>query len=92
MPNVFISNEFGSEWRTILGHPQLIECMGICILSLAHGSEKKGVPALFAYCEKLIWKFFFKFKQGTCTLMSFADNFFRIFLIFLREVCEANHL
>ena len=42
MPNVFISSEIGSQWRTILGHPQLIECMGICILSLAHGSEKKG--------------------------------------------------
>ena len=42
MPNVFISSEIGSQWRTILGHPQLIECMGICILSLAHGSEQRG--------------------------------------------------
>ena len=42
MPNVFISSEIGSQWRTILGHPQLIECMGICILSLAHGSEERG--------------------------------------------------
>ena len=32
---VFISSEIGSQWRTILGHPQPIECMGICILSLA---------------------------------------------------------
>ena len=23
-------------------HPQLIECMGICILSLAHGTEQRG--------------------------------------------------
>ena len=38
MPNVFISSEIG----TLLGHPQLIECMGICILSLAHGSEQRG--------------------------------------------------
>ena len=30
MPNVFISSEIESQWRTILGHPQLIECMGIC--------------------------------------------------------------
>ena len=37
-----ISSEIGSEWRTILGHPQLIECMGICVLSLAHGSELRG--------------------------------------------------
>ena len=71
------------------GHPQLIECMGICILSLAHGSEKKGVPALFAYCEKLIWKFFFKFKQGTCPWIAFAWNFFPDFSDFLRGVCGA---
>ena len=75
MPNVFISSEIGSQWRTILGHPQLIECMGICILSLAHGSEKR-VPTLLAYCEKLIWKFFFKFNQGKCPWMAFAWNFF----------------
>ena len=50
---------------------------------------KKGVPTLFAYCEKLIWKFFFKFKQGTCPWMAFAWNFFRIFLIFSRGVCGA---
>ena len=52
----------------------------------------KGVPTLFAYCEKLIWKIFFKFKQGTCPWMAFAWNFFRIFLIFFRGVCGANHL
>ena len=43
----------------------------------------KGVPTLFAYWEKLIWKIFFKFKQGTCPWMAFAWNFFGIFLIFL---------
>ena len=41
-----------------------------------------GVPTLFAYCEKLIWKIFFKFNQGTCRWMAFASNFFGIFLIF----------
>ena len=40
----------------------------------------KGVPMLFAYCEKLIWKSFFEFNQGTCPWMAFALNFFRIFL------------
>ena len=52
----------------------------------------KGVPTLFAYGEKLIWKFFFNFKQGTCPWMAFAWNFFGIFLIFFRGVCGANHL
>ena len=45
---------------------------------------KKGVPTLFAYCEKLIWKMFFKFNQGTCPWMAFAWIFVGIFLIFLR--------
>ena len=42
----------------------------------------KGVPTLFAYCEKLIRKIFFKFKQGTCPWMAFAWNFFGILKIF----------
>ena len=59
MPNVFISSEIGSQWRTILGHPQLIECMGIRVLSLAHGSELRGsdvylhIP-IFSNCFKSI--------------------------------------
>ena len=44
---------------------------------------KKGVLTMFAYCEKLIWKFFFKVNQGTSPWMAFAWNFFLIFLIFL---------
>ena len=39
---VDVSSEIGSRWRTILGHPQLTEYMGICILTLAHGSEQRG--------------------------------------------------
>ena len=42
MPNVLISSEIGSVWRAIFGHPQLIERMSICVLSLAHGSELRG--------------------------------------------------
>ena len=42
MPNVFMSSETESQWRTILGHPKLIDCMGICILSQAHGSEQRS--------------------------------------------------
>ena len=41
-PNVLISSEIGSGWQTIVGHPQLIECMGICVLSLVRGSELRG--------------------------------------------------
>ena len=53
----------------------------------------KGVPTLFAYCEKLIWENFFEFNQGTCPWMAFAWIFFGIFLmIFMRGVCWANYL
>ena len=55
--------------------PSVLQCLGICILSLAHDLNK-GVPTLFAYCEKLIWKCFFKFSQGTCPWMAFAWIFF----------------
>ena len=73
---MFISSQIGSRWQTILGHPQLIECMGICILSLAHGSEQRGSDFICIYYEKLIWKIFFKFNQGTCHWMAFAWIFF----------------
>ena len=42
MPDLLISSDIRSDRRTILGHPRLTECMGICILSLAHGSEQRG--------------------------------------------------
>lgn len=78
MPNMLISSEIGSERRIILGHPQMIECMGIWRMDLI-----KGVPTLFAHCEKLIWKLFFKFNRGMCPWMAFPWIFFGIFLIFL---------
>ena len=34
MPNVLISSKTESEWRTILGHPQLIDCKGINVSRL----------------------------------------------------------
>ena len=32
----------GADRGNILGQPKLLECMGICVLSPAHGSEMKG--------------------------------------------------
>ena len=80
MPNVLISSETESEWQTILGHPQLIKCMGICVLSLAHGSELKGSEVHPHIVKKNFWNFFFKFSHGTCPWMAFAWNFLGIFL------------
>ena len=57
----------------------------------------KGVPTLFAYCEKLIWKIFFKFKHGTCPWMAFARKFFGIFMIYflggsVRQIIYREHI
>ena len=32
----------GADRENILGQPMLFECMGICVLSLAHESEMKN--------------------------------------------------
>ena len=32
----------GADRGNILGQPMLFECMGICVLSLAHESEMRG--------------------------------------------------
>ena len=57
MPSVLISSETGSEWRTILEHPQLIECMGICDLSLARGSEPRGFNVYLHIAKKIFGNF-----------------------------------
>ena len=42
------------EGRTILGHPQLTECMGIGVLSLAHGSELRGSDVYLRIVKKKV--------------------------------------
>ena len=54
MTHVLISSEIGSEWRTIFGFPQLIECMGICVLSLAHGPELRDSDVYLHMVKKII--------------------------------------
>ena len=39
MPDVKASRGFGCEARTIWGHPQQFESVGICVTSLAQESE-----------------------------------------------------
>ena len=53
---------------------------------------KKGIPTLFAYCEKLTWNFFLKFKQVTRPWMAFAWKFPGFLQFFFRVVYGANHL
>ena len=79
MSNVFISSEIRSQWRTILRHPQLIECMVICILILAHGSERRGSDVI-----RILWKtdpeIFLYIRPGYVPLDGLCLDFFRDFL------------
>ena len=82
MPNVFVSSEIRSQWQTILGYPQPIECMGICILSLAHGSEQRGSDII---C--ILWKtdleIFLYIQPGYVPLDGLYLDFFQDFFFFL---------
>ena len=94
MPNALTSSEIGSEWRTILGHPQLIECMGICNLSMTHGSELMSSGVI---C--ILWKIssgiFLQIQPEHVPLDGLCLDFF-FFGIFLKKflmgVYGANHL
>ena len=62
------SSKIGSEEWTILGHPQLIECMGICVLSLAHVSELRDSD-IYLHIEKKKWYGHFSLNSATvCAL------------------------
>ena len=41
----------GADRGNILGQLMLFECMSICVLSLAHESEKRGYLVLSADCK-----------------------------------------
>ena len=56
MPNVLIS-EIGSEPQTILEHHQLIERMGVCVLSLVQRSELRGSDIYLHIVKKLSGNF-----------------------------------
>ena len=81
MPNVLISGEIGSEWRTILGHPQLVECMGICFLSLAHGSKLSGSD-VYLHIVKNDLDFFLQIQPGYVLLDGLTWNFSGFFFYF----------
>ena len=81
MPNVFISNKIGSQWWTVLGHPELIECMG-SVFWAWRMDLNKGVPTLFAYCEELTWNFYFnstRVRAHRWPLLGIFSGFFWFF-------------
>ena len=56
MPYVLICSEIGGG--VVFLDSQLIECMGICFLSLAHGSEPRRSDVYLHFVkEKMVWKF-----------------------------------
>ena len=82
MPNILISSEIRSDWWTILGHPQMIECMGICVLSLAHGSELIGSNVY----QQIVKKWYGNFSLNSARVGALGwpllGIFFWVFLIF----------
>ena len=42
MSDAITSTKLEQTGETCLGQPMLFECMGICVLSLAHESEMRG--------------------------------------------------
>ena len=66
MPNMKASRGFGCEVRTIWGHPQHFESIGICVMSLAqecevrvpwvpgHGTKKIFPPILFRFRHNVL--------------------------------------
>ena len=75
---ITVANYFGTH---LPSHPLPADwAHGLSVFWAWRMDLNKGVPMLFAYCEKLIWNFFFKFNQGACPWMAFAWNFFEIFL------------
>ena len=45
--------ETGADRENILGQPMLFVCMGICVLSPAHGSEMRGYLVYVLTVKKL---------------------------------------
>ena len=65
----------------------LVECMGICVVSMAHESELGGFP-VHVYIVKIDLDFFFFafiFSQGACPWMVSASKFFWVFFSFFGE-------
>ena len=89
--NVLISSEIGFGGRTIFGHIRLIECMGICVLSLAYGSELRRSDFICILWEKKSRNY--SLNSATvrvfldCCCLDFFSRNFSIF--FLRGVCGA---
>ena len=91
MRNVLISSETGSVWRIILGHPQLIEFLGVCVLSLAHRSELRGSDIYLHIVKNSSGNFSLNLARERA-LGLLLLGIFSVFSDFFRGFCRANHL
>ena len=81
MPNMLLAVKLDHSGELFLDTPSRLSAW-VSVFWAWHMDLNKGVPTLFAYCEKLIRKFFFKFSQGTCPCMHFALIFLGLFFFF----------
>ena len=80
--NVLISSEIGSEGELLLGHPQLIECMGIMCCEPGACIWTKGSDIYLHIVKKIIRKFFLTVSKDTCPWRAFLGFFSRDFFFF----------
>ena len=67
----------GEDRGNTLGQPMLFECMGICVLSLAHESEMRGYLVYVPIVKYLLILFEFSHSKLDWTVLSwnFWGNF-----------------
>ena len=69
----------GAERENVLGQPMLFECMGVCVLSPAHGSEMRGYLVYVLIVKKNMSLILFKFSHSILDWTVLSWNFLGIF-------------
>ena len=89
----------GADGENILGQPRLFECMGICVLNLAHESKMKGCLVYLLIVKNLLILFEFSHSMLNWTALTWI--FFSFFFFFggggifkniFRGVCRPYYL
>ena len=92
MSGAITSTNLEQARGNILGQPMLFECMGICILSLAHESEMRGYFVYVLIVKKIISLILFKFSHSILDWTVLSLIFLGIFKNIFRGVCRPYHL
>ena len=92
MSDTITNTNLEQTGEIFLGQPMLFEYMGICVLSPAHESERRGYPVYVLIVKKIISSILFKFSHGILDWTVLSWNFRGIFGNIFRGVCRHYHL